>query len=796
MPCYKRQRPDWAPLHTRWRRCVAIVLAMLAQFLVTGTAAWASSGAGLPEDVVKLLTAKPFPERDLGPNSRYLLLVHRRGLLPARQLAQPSLVVAGLRINPRTNARRAAMSYSGVTVVDMRTGRMHRLVVPSNLRIGYPRWSPDGSRFLFTVTVAGGVELWIGNPSDPHPRQLLGPVLNAARAAPCTWMPDGRNVLCQVVARDLSVREHSPPPALPQGLRIGLPASGARGEELAEYYLRSQLVMIDAGSGKSRSIGKPAVFESVRPSPDGAYLLVSRDLAPYSRTTGAGNVQPVHEIWDAKGGVVHSLRPDGPQMRALQWQPTAPATLVWVERREGTEDVMARSLAASTPKYILAKSSRRFAGLQWLEGSDRALFSDYDPDEDVVRVWLVGGDIEQPRLVGTRDIDGRRPGLGRPLTGENGAGEQVVRISDGDIFLRGRIGTGADARCYLARLNLRTMTSKRLWVSAEGVREEVLNLVDPDRMLVLTRHESPREPPNYLIRNLRTGEVRRLTAYQHPVPELLRAKRLVLRYRRDDGLEMSARLYVPPGAPEHGRLPMVLWAYPRRYQIGDLPPALTVSDRFVDTERALRLYFLLLGYAVMDDVAMPVMGNSSDANDTFVEQIVANARAAIDAADATGIVDPNRVGVAGHSYGAFMAANLLAHSHLFKAGVGLSGAYNRTLTPFGFQTEHRTLWEARDTYLKMSPFLYSDQVDAPMLLVHGLLDDHPGTSPMQSQYFYEAIRRTGGNADLLLLPQEGHSYRGRNTVLTIASAMARWFDKYLRQPDPTRVADSTATGAQ
>ena len=260
-------------------------------------------------------------------------------------------------------------------------------------------------------------------------------------------------------------------------------------------------------------------------------------------------------------------------------------------------------------------------------------------------------------------------------------------------------------------------------------------------------------------------------------------ERRYLSYQRADGRELSATLYLPSDHEPEQKSPLIVWAYPRQYGEDNADPAVESSERFLDFERAFRLFYLTRGYAVMDDVSMPITGDSADANDTFLEQIVANATAAIQAAAETGIADPDRVGVAGHSYGAFMVANLLAHSHLFRAGIAMSGAYNRTLTPFGFQTERRTLWEAQETYLEMSPLLYSDQIEAPLLLVHGLLDDHPGTQPIQSEHLYKAIRGHGGQAELLLLPYEGHSYRGREAVLHTAAAMLEWFDQHLKQAD-------------
>jgi dipeptidyl aminopeptidase/acylaminoacyl peptidase len=757
----------------------------------------AQLGEQLPGEVAKLLAAEPFPETAPDPKGRYLLLVHKRGLQSLRALAEPMLDVGGVRVNTRTNARHAALPYFGLTLVDVWTGLSRRIPLPPNVSIGFPLWSPDGAHFVFTVTVDDGVELWLGSRDHPRPvRKLVGAELNAAHGTPCDWMPDSSRVLCQTVVREdresvaAAIRQLSQSAVLPQ--------MAASNELLAEYFLRSRLELIEVGSGTQRTLGEPAVFESVEPAPSGEYVLVTRTLSPYANSFGTLTARRVNEVWNVSGEVVDTITAtDGKSPRALQWHSSKPATLAWVESRGGAEHVVAQAAPFTGLARTLFSSPRRFAGLQWLDDSALALVNEYDPLDRLTRVWLIdSGELPAaPRLLGSRAVDAAHPELGWPLTRRNAAGKTVVATHQGQIYLKGREPTTEGGRSYLTRLSLDSFLNERVWQSATSGREHVVDVLAADGSLLLTQRESAREPPNYRVRNLRDDSVRAVTHYQHPVPELLATKRIPLRYRRDDGLEMSSMLYVPPGAAPDEPLPLIVWAYPREYGAGSMP-ALGTTDRFVDVERGLKLFFLLCGYAVMDDVSMPVIGTTNDANDTFVQQIVANARAAIDAAAETGIVDRTRAAVAGHSYGAFMVANLLAHSRIFKAGVGLSGAYNRTLTPFGFQTERRTLWEARDTYLAMSPFFYSDRIEAPLLLVHGLLDDNAGTLPIQSQYLYEAIRRNGGDAELLLLPLEGHSYRGRESVMSTASAMLRLLDKHLRREStnesPLSAADRTS----
>ena len=203
-------------------------------------------------------------------------------------------------------------------------------------------------------------------------------------------------------------------------------------------------------------------------------------------------------------------------------------------------------------------------------------------------------------------------------------------------------------------------------------------------------------------------------------------------------------------------------------------------NRFTFYRGTSQLFFVTQGYAVLDNATMPVVGDVKTVNDTFVKQIVANAKAAIDKLDQMGVADPKRVGVGGHSYGAFMTANLLAHCDLFAAGIARSGAYNRTLTPFGFQSEKRTLWEARDTYINMSPFMFANQIKTPILMIHGMADNNSGTFPIQSERLFAALKGFGATVRFVYLPFESHGYSGRESVLTVLAEMIEWFDTYVK----------------
>nr|MBO2513796.1 hypothetical protein [Gammaproteobacteria bacterium] len=747
-----------------------------------------------PPEVVRLLEAEPLPRLSRDPSRRHLLLVHEHRLLPTSHLDEPAVAVVGYKVNPRTYGRHAPIAYYGLTLVDLASGEERRLDVPSDAVIGYPFWSADGQRFAFTVTVGDGIELWIGDPARRSVRRLIGPELNGTLGAPCTWMPDNRRVLCRLI--DGEKRRFSISPSASDLFWLtGSTAMQSLSQQaldpwMVRQLIESQLTLIDTETGFRQKVGSPAAVEAVDPAPSGAFLLVARIVPPYPQVSGVDGPLRTIEVWDRFGNVVKTFPASGSQPnapRAMQWHASMPATLVWAERYGDGDRLMRLAAPFTGNPAELFRSENGYAGLEWLEDRPDALFSEYDAAKRIRRHWLIGWHGGEAKLLAEGSVDSAYSGFGRPMHTMNAFGKEVVEVHDGAIFLRGVAASDRGAVSYVERMSLETLETERLWASDGNAHESVLGLLADDGSAILTRRETASDPPNYYA-HTRAGTAP-ITQYEHPAPALKAVKRIPLRYRRADGLRLSANLFLPPENESLEPLPLIVWAYPRVYGENTEAVETINAEQFPSFERAFKLFYLLQGYAVLDDVSMPVVGNVATANDTFIEQIVNNALAAIEAAAATGFVDRERVAVAGHSYGAFMVANLLAHSDLFDAGAALSGAYNRTLTPFGFQTERRSLWEARETYLAMSPFLYSNMINEPLLLVHGLLDDNAGTPPIQSIQFYEAIRHNGGNADILLLPREGHSYRGRDSVLATAATMLEFFDRHLKRQDtrePTR----------
>jgi dipeptidyl aminopeptidase/acylaminoacyl peptidase len=572
-------------------------------------------------------------------------------------------------------------------------------------------------------------------------------------------------------------------------------------EALLEYYATAQLAVVDADSGAVTPLGRPGIFADVDPSPDGKLILVERVCRPFSYLFPVSSFPQEVEVWDRGGTVIRSLAslplqdrvpiegvPTGP--RNVHWRPTAPATLVWAEALDdgdprkkvpNRDRIMALDVRADAEPSEVLRVEHRFAGLSWSERREVALVRDFDRDRRWARTYSLDfADPASIRLIWDRSVQDRYGDPGVPLQRALPNGKRVIWQHGDSIFLVGAGASPQGDRPFLDRFDLKSLESKRLFRCGECEYEAPVALMADDGRDFLTRHETPTEPPNVYLRRAGTTDKRPLTDFTDPTPQIRGISKRLVTYKRADGVPLSFTLYLPPNHKPGERLPTVVWAYPLEYNTADTAGQVTGSPyRFTTLAGPSHLFFLLQGYAVLDGATMPVVGDPETANNTFLDQVVSSAKAAIDAAADLGVTDPNRVGIGGHSYGAFMAANLLAHSDLFKAGIARSGAYNRSLTPFGFQSERRTLWEASEVYSKLSPFLFAHKITQPLLLIHGSADNNPGTFPMQSERMYQAVRGNGGTVRLVLLPYESHGYVARESIEHTLYEMLRWFEKHV-----------------
>jgi dipeptidyl aminopeptidase/acylaminoacyl peptidase len=777
-----------------------------------------------PQLIVDILDAPPLPGASVSPDRQWLLLTEQRSMPSIAELAQPMLRLAGSRINPRTTGPQLPGPITGLVLKRVTDGAERRISVPAPAALSYVSWSPDSRLIAFVQTRDSGLALWVADPATGQTRALTGPTLNATGGSPCQWMPPpgGARLLCRFVPEGRGPAPVAPAtpvgPTIQEAAGRAAPAptyqdllENAHDEALFDHFFTARLGLVNVATGARTLVGRSAIFDDVDVAPGGELVLVSRTVRPYSYLVPAGRLPKEVEVWNLRGEVVRRIAElplaenipirgvrTGP--RALGWRPGVPATLVWAEALDGGDprskvEHQDRVVAFAAPftgePVELTRLVKRFAGAQWDAGSGLALLSEYDRDRRWIKTWIV--DAARPGVAPVtlfdRSAEDRYGDPGTPLMRPTPAGDPAL-VKGGDwIYLSGAGASPRGERPFLDRWNVRTKRSERLWRADTVHYEAVVALLDDAGRAFITRRESRAEPPNYVVRQ--GTAVRPLTAFKDPAPQLTGIAKRLVTYTREDGVPLSGTLYLPPGYRSGTRLPVVMWAYPTEFASAGAAGQVTAApNRFNLIRGPSHLFFLTQGYAVFDDPKMPIIGGDT-ANDHYVEQLVMSARAAVKAVVDAGVGDADRIGVGGHSYGAFMTANLLAHSDLFRAGIARSGAYNRTLTPFGFQREDRTFWQAREVYLQMSPFVYADSINEPVLLTHGEADNNTGTYPINSERLFAAIKGLGGTARLVMLPNESHGYAARESVLHTLAEMIEWFDRYVKEARPRQAAASS-----
>ena len=772
--------------------------------------------------LVSIVDAAPTPAVSVAPDRSWLLLMARPALPTIEELSQPEHRIAGIRINPRTNGPSRSPYYTGLTLINLDSIEQSAVSgLPPRSRIASVAWSPDGEYLAFSMSQESGIELWVAEVATARAWRLTELNLNAVLGRPFAWSPDSRSLLCRTVVEgrpDAPAASPVPPGPVIQEATGRTAAArtyqdlleDTHDEALFEHYATSQLVLVSM-DGKAQRLGKAGLIRSASPSPDGRYVLVESYDRPFSYLVPHYRFPLSIGVWYRDGKVAFSLADlplaedvpigrsatrTGP--RSVSWRADAPATLAWVEAQDRGDprvetEVRDHVLLLEAPfqgePRVLARLASRFAGMTW-GTDDLALVSEYWWSTRRSKTWIVqpGRVDATPELLFDRSAEDRYNDPGSPVMEPNKTGRRVLVTSeDGDaIFLAGTGASPEGDRPFLDRLNLESKQSTRLWRSSEPNYESFVAFVDEDRNTLLTRRESPKDPPNYFLHDLASGTLAKVTEFPHPYPQLRDVEKEILRYERKDGTMLTATLYLPPGYVKgSGPIPVLMWAYPREYKSAEAAGQMRGSPyRFNAISPRGALPHLAEGYAVLDGPTMPIIGEGdAEPNDSYVDQLVASAEAAVDEVVLLGVGDPDRIAIGGHSYGAFMTANLLAHSDLFAAGIARSGAYNRTLTPFGFQAEERTYWEAPEVYFEMSPFMHADDVNEPILIIHGQLDNNSGTFPIQSERYFNALRGHGATARLVMLPAESHGYAARESVLHVLWEQSEWLSKYVKNKD-------------
>lgn len=767
-----------------------------------------------PKEIIDILDAPPLPMVSFDPQRQIMLLSSYQPMPSIAELSQPFYRLAGIRITPHNNSEQVLRYYTKFVLKDIKTGKEIKIDLPEEPRYSLPQWSPDGRFVAIKKYLDNGLELWIAEVKTGQARKVFGPDLNAVLSEGFVWWPDSKSLVIFAVPEGRGPEPKAP--RVPVGPNIqetsgkfaAVPTfqdllKTPYDEKLFEYYATTQLYRLDLATGQLTKLGQPGIYQFALPSPDGQYLLIKKIKRPFSYSVPYSSFTHSIEIWDTQGNLVKTIAdlpaseevprngvPKGP--RSFEWQPLKPATLIWVEALDDgdpeknvpfRDKVMALDSPFSQEPVEIIKLVERYQGIIWLGKAGQGFVSEYNWKKRWRTTYLF--DTARPgfqKKIFDLSAQDQYNDPGRPVMITTSTGDTIA-LQDGDyIYLSGNGSSPEGDRPFLDKFNLQNLTKTRLFRCEKGVYESFITFYGSRRDKIITSFESPAIPPNYYLVDLKSKKRTALTNFPDPAPQLTAVKKQLIKYKRDDGVELSGMLYLPPNYKEGERLPVVIWAYPIEYNDPATASQVRGSPyRFTFYRGASQLFFLTQGYAVLDNAQMPVVGDPKTMNDTFIPQIVANAKAAIDALDQMGIADRKRVGVGGHSYGAFMTANLLAHSDLFAAGIARSGAYNRTLTPFGFQNERRTLWEAPDLYWKVSPFMYANKINEPILLIHGEADNNSGTFPIQSERLFAAIKGLGGTARLVMLPYESHGYAARESVLHVLAEMIEWFDRYVKK---------------
>ena len=772
-------------------------------------------------DIVSIIDTPPTPAASLAPGRRFVALVHYESHPPVAHLARPYVPLAGLRLDPVLGGRQRTRRLTGLSVIVLPGGQSRRIDLPEGKSVSVPTWAPDGRRFAFTVDEPDGISVWIADAQAATAAEVPGlrvrDVLGGDPTSPgatVRWSRDGQSLIAL----------GSPAPPEPAGPELIEPqveeTAGKRSQmatftdllrtdadgELFERLATTLPLRVDPDSGAASELGPPGLYYHLSESPDGEHLLVYRLQRPFSFRVPFPYFARRVEVWSAAGDLERVIAdlpvsdeiprhgvPVGPRM--VSWEESVPASLAWTEAQDGGDPLAKaehRDLIFRLPAPFNASPQpsvpvqHRCLGWYDMAAAGSLLVTEHDRD----RRWLTSRlvDLAAPddsRVIFDHSADEAYHDPGSPMMTTHPDGTRTVLQDGNQIYLRGEGASPDGDRPFLDRLDLADLSSERLWRSPADAYEQVLGFAGDDRESVLIWHETRTEPPNLVVTRLDGSERSQLTSWPDPHPQLTGMDKRLVSYDRGDGVQLTGMLHLPPGydAGRDGPLPLVIWAYPLDY--GDASTAGQVrgtTERFTRLTASDPVWFVLRGYAVLQSATMPVIGDPETMNDTYVEQISAAAGAHIAALAGMGIADPARVAVGGHSYGAFMTANLLAHTDLFAAGIARSGAYNRSLTPFGFQSERRSFWEATDVYDRVSPFRYADKIDAPLLLIHGERDANSGTFPIQSERLFQAIQGNGGTSRLVILPYESHGYIARESVLHMLAEQFGWLERWLGSP--------------
>lgn len=778
-----------------------------------------------PKEIKDLIDAPLAPSVRIDNKGENVVLLYRNAYKTIAELSEEELRLGGLRINPVTNIGSRTTFYNNIKVkkaFDQDAKQVSGL--PENPRFAYFSWSPDESMMAFTHTTATGVEIWVLDVNKGSAKKLTNAGANANLGRPMTWFTDGKSLLVKMLPDDREPLINTQT-AVPTGPTVSV-SSGEKAqnrtyqdllknpvdEKNFEQLARSKIfkVTLDGSSSQWMDTG---MYRGLDFSPDGKYVLMTQVKRPFSYLVPYYRFASQTAIYDITGKQVKMLldrsvdevRPKGfmsttDQPRGFNWRADKPSNIVWTvaldegdpaKEMEYRDEVFELVAPFTGTERSVVKTKNRFSGITW--GSDNfAIAYDFWFDNRNTKTYTFNpsDNSKEPKIIFDRNYQDAYSNPGNFVTSKNKLNQYVLSMDGGNAYLMGDGFTKDGQFPFVDQMNLENGKTTRLYQSAYTDKvEDLVAAMNMSKGEILVRIESPTEYPNYYLRNIKKKvALKPITQFENPFKAMQDVEKEVISYKRDDGVELTGTLYLPVGYDKEKKekMPMIMWAYPVEYK--DKASAgqnTTNPNEFIYPWYGSPVFWVTRGYVVLDDAAFPIIGEGDEQpNDTFRKQLVANAKAGIDAVDEMGYIDRNRVGVGGHSYGAFMVANLLSHSNLFAAGIARSGAYNRTLTPFGFQREERSYWEAPEVYNTMSPFMHADKMKTPLLLVHGEADNNSGTYPMQSERYFNALKGLGGPARLVMLPKESHGYRAKESILHVLWEQDQWLEEHVKNRDP------------
>ena len=774
-----------------------------------------------PKSILDLVDVTMAPSVLMDEAKNYLILLSRDSYESIEDLSQEELRLGGLRIDPKTNIGSRVMYFNKIQIKNLKTKTAVIVDVkgiPANPKLTNFSWSPNQTKIALTSTTSKGVEIWVLDLASATATKVLTDRANANVGDVINWFVDGKSLLVKIVSdkREALINTKT---AIPTGPTIsvndGKKAQNRTYQDLLknksdehnfENLAQSELYKVSL-DGKMEKWLDAAIYTDVDFSPDGNYVLVETVEKPFSYLVPYDRFPSKTTIYTKEGKQVETvlevpLIEDLPQgfmavrtgKRNFSWRSDKPSTLVYVTALDGgnpetevpyRDEVFEMDFPFKGNDRSILKTINRTSFIQWSDNS-LAIAHDYWWNTRNTKSYLFNpSDASvEPKILFDRSYQDKYSDPGNFVTKRNSMGKSVLSISNNNAYLMGDGFTEKGQFPFLDQINLNDLKKKRLYQSKFTDKVEDLRSFDVANNQLLVRIESPTEYPNYFFRDLKSNKLTQVTNFKNPFVSIQNVHKEVINYKRDDGLALSGTLYLPIGydRKKKEKMPMIIWAYPAEYKDKSNAGQNTQNpNAFTYPYYGSMVYWVTRGYVVLDDASFPIVGEGDEEpNDTYVKQLVANAKAAIDYVDSLGYIDRNKIACGGHSYGAFMVANLLTHSDLFAAGIARSGAYNRTLTPFGFQSEERNYWEAPEVYNTMSPFQQANKMKHPLLLVHGEDDNNSGTYPMQSERYFNALKGLGATVRLVILPKESHGYKAKESILHLLWEQDEWLEKYVK----------------